>query len=282
MSTLQQLDRESSLSALVEMRTGTDIEIPPKRLLLPLANYLIWALIAVGLWSAGAGFLLGDIMSLFTGLAVVGLAASIGGSYVVFTLVNRCNEHCNRARALFQTASRYLEAQATASGQNALLALNSTEDGLYKLTRAERDRSAVLWALLTLFPLLGWIFLVVGLWRLSRDFARHSQFEDLVLHDLDRTLRTMGLNGVSARPAPITRRDTLGVIVILGVSGEVLSGFVLGLDAALVLIYLTIGALSLFWIDLAIRDPTPHFEYHSRVEAELLKSLPDVSGGAVE
>jgi hypothetical protein len=52
---------------------------------------------------------------------------------------------------------------------------------------------------------------------------------------------------------------------------------VLGLAGALILIYLTIGAFSLFWIDLSIRDPAGHFRYHSQLEADMLRALQDTT-----
>ena len=57
---------------------------------------------------------------------------------------------------------------------------------------------------------------------------------------------------------------------------------VIGLAGSLILIYLTVGALSLFWIDLSIRDPISHFNYHSQLEGDMLRALPDVSDGNAE
>src|SRR2546426_660722 len=197
MTSPQLVGQEPSLSTLVQMRLRTDIEIPIAWLLLPLASYLLWAVFAIAWWSGGAGLGTSDLTLVISGLGTLGLAASAAGSYLVFRLVNRANEHSSRTRALLLSALSALEARVGISGTQALLPLNSAEEGFNKLAGVERERSAVLWA------------------------------------------------------------------------------FVLGAAGALILVYLTIGAFSLFWIDLSIRDPTGHFHYHSQLEADILRVLPD-------
>ena len=257
------------------MRSGTDLEIPTSWLLLPLAGYLVWAIIAISWWSGGSLLGASDISLLVGGLGLLGLAASAGGSYITFILVNRCNEHCNRTRSLYRRSVGALETPARASGQHAMLALSTAENGLNMLIRTEKERSAVLWALLALIPVAGWIFLIFALWRLSHDLANHCHLEAPVVDDIDRTLRTIGSVGISVRPAGLSNRDTLGITVIVLAAAELLTGLVLGLNGALVLVFLTLGAISLFWIDLSMRDPINHFSSHSQVETQLVTSLPE-------
>ncbi|TMI22003.1 hypothetical protein E6H31_03695 [Candidatus Bathyarchaeota archaeon] len=242
---------------------------------MPLASYLLWAVFAVAWWSDGAGLGTSDLTLVISGLGTLGLAASAAGSYLVFILVNRANEHSSRTRALLLSALSALEARVGISGTQALLPLNSAEEGFNKLAEVERERSAVLWALLSLIPFVGWIFLAVAQLRLSRDLANHNRLEGLVFEDVDRTLRSIGMQGIPVRYAPVRPHDTLGIIVVICSVIELFSAFVLGAAGALILVYLTIGAFSIFWIDLSIRDPTGHFHYHSKLEADILRALPD-------
>jgi hypothetical protein len=268
---------EPSFSTLVQTRLKTDVEIPVVLLLLPLSSYLLWALFAVAWWSAG------DLTLVTSGLGILGLAASAGASFVVYTLLNRGNMHASRTRALLSNALNALESKAGASNQQVLLSLSSAEEGFYNLVGGERQRSAVLWALLSLIPFVGWPFLAVAQWRLSRDLAKHGRLEGLVLEDVDRVLRSAGMQGIPARSAPVGSREALGVAIVVSSVIELLSAFVLGLVGALVLTYLTVGAFSLFWIDLSFRDPAGHFHYHSQFEADLLRSMQgmaDRSAGA--
>ncbi len=279
MTSPQFVSQEPSLSTLVQMRMRTDIEIPTVWLLLPLASYLLWAIFAVAWWSAGAGLGTSDLTLVTSGLGVLGLAASAAATYLVFRLVNRGNEHSARTRALLLATLSSLEARAGPSGQRALLPLNSAEEGFYKLNRGERERSAVLWALLSLIPFVGWIFLVVAQWRLSRDLEKHSRLEDLVLEDVDRALRSVGTQGIPVRRVPIRSHDALGITIVTVSIIELFSSLVIGLVGSLILIYLTVGAFSLFWIDLSMRDPAGHFHYHSQLEVDMLRALPETANG---
>ena len=286
MTSPQAVNQEQSLSALVQMRMKTDIEIPIVRLLLPLASYLLWAVFAVAWWSTGASEIVGNGISasilikptpFVAGLGVLGLAASAAAAYVVFTLVNRGNEHSSRTRALLLEALSALETRAGPSSSQTLLPLNSAEEGFYNLVRGEREKSAVLWALLSSIPFVGWAFLAVAQWRLSRDLAKHSRLEGLVFEDVDRTFRTVGTRGMSVKHAPMHSHDALGVTIVVVSIIELLSSAVLGFVGSLVLIYLTVGMFSLFWIDLSMMDPTGHFHYHSQVEADMLRALQDTA-----
>jgi hypothetical protein len=99
----------------------------------------------------------------------------------------------------------------------------------------------------------------------------------LVLEDVDRAMRKAGLQGISVRHAAVGSHDVLGFAVVIVSLIEFLSVFVLGLAGCLVLIYLTVGAFSLLWLDLSIRDPTVHFSFHSQFEPDILRSLTDAA-----
>src|SRR5439155_1252354 len=177
MTSPQPVRQEPTLSALVQMRTETDAEIPIVWLLLPLASYLLWAVFAVAWWSVGPGLGTSSLTPVISGLCILGITASAAGPYVVFRLLNRANEH---------------------SGST-----------------------------------------------------------------------------------PVRTHDTLGFALIIISIVELFSAFVLGLAGSLILIYLTVGAFSLFLIDLSIRDPTDHFLYHSQLEADMLRALPDSTSGGM-
>jgi len=269
-----------SLSTLVQMRSRTDLVVPVSWLLLPLANYLLWAVFVVAWWVAGTGVGMSNLTLVVRGLGIVGLAASAAASYVVFTLVNRVNRHSSRTRALLWSAISELESKIGTAGHGAMLPLSSAEEGFHRLCHEEHERSAVLWALLASVPIVGWIFLVAALWFLSRDVSKHIRLEELVLEDVDRAMKGTGLQGISVRHAPVEASDVLGVAVVFVSLVELLSVFLLGPAGCLVLIYLTVGAFSLVWLDLSMRDPIPHFAFHSQFEPEILRSLPDATATA--
>jgi hypothetical protein len=275
--TTNQSDLEASLSTLAQMRETTDSEIPISWLLLPLASYLVWAVFAIALWSEGtvAGAI--DLTAVVNGAGILGIALGATASYVIYKLLNRANEHSVRARVLLSTALSSLENRSRPLNSPTLFSLNSANTGLYNLTQSEKERSAILWALLSLVPFAGWIFLLVSQWRVSRDLAKHTQLESLVLDDVDRALRSGGVPGLSLMSTPIRVHDLLALVVAILSILELSSALVIGLSGSLILVYLTIGAFSIFWIDLSIRDPTDHFNYHSQFEGELIRAIPDAT-----
>ena len=273
------LSHKENLWAFLQMRPRTDVEVPVSWLLPPLASYLVWGAVAVAWWSEGAGVGSGDLSLVMNGLVFLGLTISAAASYVLYTLMNRGNKHSGRARALLSGAIGTLEDRTRFSGQHVLLPLNSAEDGYYKLLHEERERSAVLWALLALIPFVGWIFLVTAQWLLSRDLAKHDRLEAAVLEDIDRTLRTAGLQGIPIENARIRAHDVLGFAVVVALLSELFSAIFLGMPGSLVLIYLTVGAFSLLWLDLSIRGPAVHFDYHAQFEAGIIEALPEAGAG---
>ncbi len=276
MSSSQLRGPVASIATLLQMRARTDVEIPIKWLLLSLGNYLLWAVVAIALWSSEAGVIV-DLTVLFSGLAIAGLGLSSGTAYLVFKLLNRMNEHSTRSRSMLWAAIDTLRKEVGDSDQQSLLLLNTTEVGFRNLAASEKDRGAILWALLSIIPFVGWFFLAVSQWRLSRDLARHDRMESLVLEDVDRTLRNRGRSIPLTTKMGINPRDILGVSMLAISVLELLSGIILGLTGALVLVYLTIGAFSLFWIDLSVKGPTQHFYYHSKLEPEIARLFPEYS-----
>jgi hypothetical protein len=282
---------EPSLSMLVQMRPRTDVEIPPTWLLLPLASYLVWAAFAIAGWTGGPGFGtvnlgalgvinlgLGGVLGL---IGILGLISSAGSSYVLYRLVNRINTHSARTQILLSKTIGALESRiGSLQGAPALLPLSSSEGDLLRLAHSERERSAVLWALLALIPFVGWIFIVGALWLLSRDFSRHERWEGVVLEDVDRALIASGLQGIQVANVQTRSRVVLGTTIIIVSLLELLSAFIFGILGASVFVYLTLGVFSLVWIDLSIRDPGRHFHYHSMVENDIVRVLPDSTVGS--
>src|SRR4029077_5777369 len=116
-------------------------------------------------------------------------------------------------------------------------------------------------------------------WLLSRDLAKHDRLEAAVLEDIDRTLRTAGLQGIPIENARIRAHDVLGFAVVVALLSELFSAIFLGIPGSLVLIYLTVGAFSLLWLDLSIRGPAVHFDYHAQFEAGIIEALPEAGAG---
>ena len=276
------------LSALAQMGKATDFDIPATWLLWPLASYLTWAVFAIVWWAGGIGlgrYSLGalgtiylDLSGLLGLIGIFALATSLGSSFVLYAIMNRINSHSARTQLLLSRTLDALESRIGSQPSPASITLNSAEGSMQILTYAERERSSFLWALLSMIPFIGWIFVIAEQWLVSRDLATHQRLESAVLDDVGRTMKTVGLEGFQWPSVQIHSRNSLAIVAIIICFLESFSTIVLDLRGALVLVYLTLGIFSLIWIDLSTRDPRHHFQFHSLVENSIVRSLGDPTG----
>ncbi len=246
------------LSTLVQMRTKTDVVVGEKWILFAISSYTIWTALAVILFTRvlqtilGLGFILGIFGTL-------GFVASVGLSYLTYTLINRQNKHTVREQELFWEALNQARSQTRQDDIKALIPLSSAEEDFSKLLQKTRERSAVLWALLALIPYAGWIFLVIALYLLSQDSNAHEQSERLFLEDIDRTLGVLASKGLPPKNVPHYPRNSLGYAIAS---------------------VLTLGVFSLFWLREMVKGPEAHFGYHASFEPSLLEAFPETDTGA--
>ena len=281
-------NRDFPPSAPTDMESKGDFEIGATWLLLPLANYLAWALFAIVWWLGGFGLgriSLGDLGAVYLDLAgllgllgIFALAASLGSSFILYTIMNRVNLHSARAQILLLKTIEGLENRTGPRPSPAKFALNSAETNMQQFAHTGRERSSFLWALFAMIPFVGWIFVIAGQWVVSRDLMSHIRLESVVLEDVDRTMKAAGLQGLQPYTIQIRPRNGLALTAIVASLLELLSSIFFGLAGALILVYLTIGIVSLVWIDLSSRDPREHFRYHSAVEDDLARSLNSTLG----
>lgn len=242
-------------------------------LLAALASFLVWATFVVISWLGTASG--SDFGSVLESLGAFGLLASGLTAYLVYALVDRCNRHYSQTQQLFWGALETIESKP--SGPSTIISLRSAEESTARLVGAESQRSAVLWALLSMIPLVGWIFIVMILWLISRSLAKHSQLEGPVIEDVDRSIRSSGSSGVVGGTTPITARNSLGALVILATLAELILALVIGFTGCLAVIFLTLGGLCLLWLDLSISDPLQHFQNQSRIDADIARLLPNLN-----
>lgn len=246
--------------------------------LLPaLASFLVWATFVVVLWLGTASG--SDFSFVIELLSAFGLLASGLTAYLIYALVDRCNRHYSQTQLLFWNALETIEAKP--SDPNTMISLRSAEESAARLVGAESQRSAVLWALLSMIPLLGWVFILTILWLLSRNLAKHSQLEGPLIEDVDRSFRSFGSHGVTGGTTPITARNTLGAIVILATLAELILVSYIGFTGCLAVMFLTLGGLCLLWLDLSISDPLQHLQNQSRIDADIVRLLPSLDSKGI-
>ena len=242
-------------------------------LLSALASFLVWGTFVVVLWLGTASG--SDLGFVLESLGALGLLASGLTAYLIFALVDRCNRHYSQTQQLFWDVLEAISSKP--SGPNAMFSLRSAEESTARLAGIESQRSAFLWALVSMIPLVGWVFIVTILWLLSRNLAKHSQLEGLVIEDVDRSLRSSGSQGVTGGTKPIIARNVLGAVVILATLADLILVPVIGFTGCLALMFLTLGGLSLVWLDLSISDPLQHFQNQTRIDADIVRLLPNLN-----
>jgi len=119
----------------------------------------------------------------------------------------------------------------------------------------ETEKSAVVWVVLLIIPLLNIIAGLYILYFLTTDYYKHERMEDNILSDLDRAFSAMGMQFVYHRTDPIPHRS-----------------FVL----YLILSIITLGLFALYWEYCLIKDPNNHFVNHAMFEPAIIQLLTPV------
>jgi hypothetical protein len=246
------------LSTLVQLRLKTDVRVGSRWILLAIASYILWTTLAIlyftGLLQQIPSFsiplLLGSIFfDAATWLSLLGFGASTGLAYIVFRVIDRQNRHAMRMQEIFSEAFKRVESETRPQQTAILVPLSSAEQDFSALVEKTHERSGVLWAMLTLIPYLGWIFLIVALYHVSQASDSHEQTERLLLEDLDRVLGVRGSQRIPVRAGYFPSRNSAGFLI-----------------ASLV----TLGIFSIFWLYQVVSGPEAHFGYHSDFEPNLL------------
>ena len=187
------------------------------------------------------------IWALLPIVAIIGFIVSI---ILIYMLIERRNAHFKRQIFLFEDVITAVRAIVAKKGVNADIELASCERTLREAKAEETGKSAVLWAILSAF-----IFLADWYVRyfLMKDFYKHERREDGFWEDINKALDKCNLK------LSIPRR-----IIILPDRSFVLY---------LILTIITVGIFGIYWLYVLLKDPNEHFEYHIKIEDQLLSTL---------
>jgi len=247
---------QTDLTPLLDARVRTDYQIQPKWVWTAVASYITWATVAIVNYAIPVPA--SDLAILFGVLGLAGFIFSTAASYLVYLLVNRRNTHLAREEALLWGVLGNLRSKTEPGDMKTLLPLESAEYNLARFSGAGKERSALLWALLTLIPFAGWVFMITVLAFLSHDLGTHEQREDVILEDLTRAVNVQGGPSLPARRWKMSRASVpLYIIFSL----------------------LSVGVFLLAWLYLAAEDPRTHFTHHQSVEAILAQPFPPTPTG---
>ncbi len=200
--------------------------------------------------TTGTTFAFGTFFALlglfYLGLFVVAIVFII----MLYKLVKRRNTHFARQLFLYEDLINTARELAAKKGVDLSLPLNNL-DRTYREARVEEtEKSAALWAILSVIvPLLVWYVY----YFLMKDFFKHERKEELFFEDLNRALITAGVSmNLPRRTVPIPDRSFI-LYLILGI--------------------ITGGIFYIYWIYVLLEDPNNHFRQQTMIEDTVISQV---------
>jgi hypothetical protein len=245
-----------------ELRTQTDRQISVVWVLLPIIAALLAVVVAVlevltvvRTFSSLTSSTTAVTAPVFGGFALVTgieLLAGILYLYFFYMLIRRRNQHFPRQQRFFSDLITVLRGAAYKRNVSVDALLVSMENTLRQSQAEETDKSAVLWVILMLVPIINIFAVLYVLYFLTSDFHKHERWEDGMLSDTERALGAMGVQFIFHRNNPIPSRS-----------------FVL----YLILTIITLGIFGLYWEYVLIKDPNNHFVNHAVYEPQIIQLI---------
>jgi hypothetical protein len=185
-------------------------------------------------------------------LPLIPLILQLFLAYFFYLLIRRRNLHFGRQQRFFSDLVSVLREASLKKGVSIEALLGSVEGVNRQAQLEEKEKSALLWSILLIVPLVDVIVFFYNLYFLTEGFYRHERREDILLSDIERALSGLGLQVFFQRPVQIPSRN-----------------FILYFIATI----LTLGVFTLYWEYALIKDPNEHFLYHTIFEDSILKQL---------
>jgi len=249
-----------------ELRTQTDKKLSSAWILLPIATIVIEIAIATFTFfsvlsqlncisssactvPASTAY---NAFGGFTSVVGVGLVAQIINIYFFYMLIRRRNQHFPRQQRFASDLITVLRGAANKKSTNIDLLLGSMENSLRRSQVEEDEKSAVLWVILMLVPVVNLFALLYIFYFLTGDFYKHERWEDGMLSDIERAMSALGVQFVFHRDDPIPHRSYVLYLLVT---------------------IITVGIFGLYWEYTLIADPNKHFAHHAVFEPAIIQAI---------
>jgi H+/Cl- antiporter ClcA len=190
-------------------------------------------------------------VALVYGLVLVSFVADI---ILIYKLARRRNSHFKRQIFLFEDVMAAVKAIAMKKGVDVEVGLVSGDRTVREAKAEETEKSAVLWAILSVITGIAvfyvWYFLM-------KDFYKHERREDGFWEDASKTLDKCGVKFSVPRRMETLQDRSFALYFILTL--------------------VTLGLFGIYWVYVLLKDPNEHFRYHVQVEDQLLTALETVA-----
>ncbi len=169
---------------------------------------------------------------------------------MLYKLVKRRNAHFNRQRFLYEDLINMAKELASKKGVDLSLPLNNLDRTHREAMVEETEKSAALWAILTLVTGIAALYIF---YFLMKDFFKHERKEEMFIEDLNRALVTTGITvNLPRRTVPIPDRS-----------------FILYFILTLV----TVGLFQIYWLYVLLEDPNNHFRQQALIEDTIISQV---------
>ena len=245
-----QTQEADPLVRFTSVRSATDYSIPSSPLILAaVVSWILWTFYLTEFLFKPISTITGLSPSIALGaIGLPAFVATIPVAYLVYSIVNRRNEHFMRSEGFLWAAIKQLKNITSSTDTSRMFAINTAERDLWGAAVNEKERSAYLWGLLTLVPFAGGFFLAYALHRVTNDFQKHEEREFATIEDLQRGA------GLPVGPLPTQTRRWFP-------SHNSIAYFAVSIATA--------GLFSIYWLYIAMQDPEAHFQVQSRLEDEI-------------
>jgi hypothetical protein len=181
------------------------------------------------------------------GFVIVIFVANI---ILIYRLARRRNAHFKRQIFLFEDVVTAVKAIAMRKSIDVEVGLASGDRTVREAKAEETEKSAVLWAILSVITGIAvfyvWYFLM-------KDFYKHERREDGFWEDMNKTLDKCGVKFSWPRRTEVMPDRSFALYFILTL--------------------VTLGLFGIYWVYVLLKDPNEHFKYHVQIEDQLLAAL---------
>jgi len=199
---------------------------------------------------------LGVIPLLVMGILVVVLLIIVGfiaNLILTYKLIKRRNTHFKRQIFLFEDVVTAAKTMTGKKGADVEVGLSSCERTVREAKAEETEKGAVLWAILSAVPYVGFLVSWYIYYFLMKDFYKHERREDGFWEDISRVLDKCGITFSVPRRSEVIPDRSFVLYLILSI--------------------ITMGFFGIYWMYVLLKDPNEHFKHHIQVEDPLLSTL---------
>jgi len=233
----------------VQMRTQTDEVLSELWAFIPLISMVI--IFAV------SGIMALTITDYFLSLGItmaVSIVAMVLIIILLYKLFNRNNLHSKREAMMRIAIVDLLKRRAAEQGASQMIAaqVQTMESINYEALNYEPERSAAVWAILPIIPIVGWIFMLIGLYYLTSYPPAH----DRRWHAFTQQVQSAG--------------SQLGIPVMLP-SWRTLPerSFII----YFILTIVTFGFFMIYWFYVLVKDMNEHYMAQWQFEDQLMREI---------